>query len=106
MARLAVFVLAGLCVVTLLLNQVTARAVDKAELLQKRTTGSILGQVDELRQAIEEADLLPAGEDEANEEEVDLPFNNDPIGEVARRNLCASLRARHTIPQCRKFGRR
>ncbi|XP_035691212.1 uncharacterized protein LOC118426064 isoform X2 [Branchiostoma floridae] len=97
MARLAVFVLAGLCVVTLLLNQVTARAVDKAELLQK---------VDELRQAIEEADLLPAGEDEANEEEVDLPFNNDPIGEVARRNLCASLRARHTIPQCRKFGRR
>nr|5Z1Y_A Chain A, mBjAMP1 peptide [Branchiostoma floridae] len=21
-------------------------------------------------------------------------------------NLCASLRARHTIPQCRKFGRR
>ncbi|XP_066298723.1 uncharacterized protein [Branchiostoma lanceolatum] len=96
MARLAVFVLAGLCVVTLLLNQVTARAMDKAELLQK---------VDELRQAIEEAELLPA-EDEANEEEVDLPFNNEPIGEVARRNfLCASLRARH-MPQCKKLGRR
>ncbi|XP_035691211.1 uncharacterized protein LOC118426064 isoform X1 [Branchiostoma floridae] len=99
MARLAVFVLAGLCVVTLLLNQVTARAVDKAELLQK---------VDELRQAIEEADLLPAGEDEANEEVPDLPFESDTMSEIERRNMCRNNPKARKMPQCRRFrvGRR
>ncbi|XP_066298715.1 uncharacterized protein [Branchiostoma lanceolatum] len=98
MARLAVFVLAGLCVVTLLLNQVTARAMDKAELLQK---------VDELRQAIEEAELLPA-EDEANEEVPDLPFESDTKSEMERRNMCRNNPKARKMPQCRRFrlGRR
>ncbi|CAH1232437.1 Hypp460 [Branchiostoma lanceolatum] len=98
MARPAVFVLAGLCVVTLLLNQVTARAMDKAELLQK---------VDELRQAIEEAELLPA-EDEANEEVPDLPFESDTMSEMERRNMCRNNPKARKMPQCRRFrlGRR
>jgi len=36
--------------------------------LMNKTSLILSPQVDELRQAIEEADLLPAGEDEANEE--------------------------------------